>query len=328
MGTFLGLLAALSLFATETSAFGLAPGMLPAALSSPSLTSYPPSLARTGHSAVAPLRMASSSAEAATGRRGFLQLAGAAVPAILTLGGGVSPAVAADSGTPVAGIALKTLQTIAGGSEAELEAFKAPTDLQGADAAIYKVYKYAAEKCPATEDPRASLRGLFQSRVADGVYKWGVDGGIAPKVYDARGDGMTNQGKGGAIKGVSTLLAGYKKKGLLKDFTVDSSKHVEDLWLQAQPTTMTITVTGAAGSGAGKALKAENGLLCSLAASGMQGYFKQVKLFSQFDQSFDGDVETIVVNLKWAGKERQKGTLDRRAADKLNAARAYTEKVE
>lgn len=50
--------------------------------------------------------------------------------------------------------------------------------LSGVDAEIYKAYKYAATKCPATEDPRASLRGLFQSKVADGVLKWAKDGGI------------------------------------------------------------------------------------------------------------------------------------------------------
>jgi hypothetical protein len=34
--------------------------------------------------------------------------------------------------------------------------------------------------------------------------------------YDARGDGLTNGGKGGAVKGVSTLLEGLKKKGLIE----------------------------------------------------------------------------------------------------------------
>lgn len=64
----------------------------------------------------------------------------------------------------------------------------------------------------------------------------------------------------------------------------------------------------------------------SIAASALQGYFKQVKLFSTFEQSFDGDVENLKVTLTWAGKDRQKGTLDRRSKDKMNAARAYTNK--
>jgi hypothetical protein len=49
----------------------------------------------------------------------------------------------------------------------ELESFEAKPSkpLDGYDAEIYKVYKYAAFKVPATEDPRASLRGLFASKV-------------------------------------------------------------------------------------------------------------------------------------------------------------------
>jgi hypothetical protein len=45
-------------------------------------------------------------------------------------------------------------------------------------------------------------------------------------------------------------------------------------------------------------------------------------------QSFNGDTETLKVNLSWAGKERQKTTLNRRANDKLNAARAYNKEDE
>ena len=39
---------------------------------------------------------------------------------------------------------------------------------------------------------------------------------ICEQEYDARGDGLTNGGKGGAVKGVSTLLEGLKKKGLIE----------------------------------------------------------------------------------------------------------------
>uniref|UniRef100_A0A7S1EAD3 Uncharacterized protein n=1 Tax=Hemiselmis andersenii TaxID=464988 RepID=A0A7S1EAD3_HEMAN len=313
---FVALAGALILLSSSASAFSLSPASLPSISSQHSL---PLRRCPAASSAVTPLRM-SSSTDAADNRRGFLQLAGAAAVALVG-----TPAFAADA-TPVPGIVMSVLKVIGGGSADEFASFDAATDLTGVDADIYKAYKYASVKCPATEDPRASLRGLFQSKVGDGVYKWGTENGINPKVYDARGDGMTNQGKGGAIKGVSTLLSGYKKKGLLKDFTVDSSKHNEDLWLQGNPTSLTVTVTGASGVGASKAVK-DLGLLESLAASGLQGYFKQVKLFANFDQTIEGDKETLEISLSWAGKARQKGTLDRRAADKLNAARAYQEKL-
>ena len=39
---------------------------------------------------------------------------------------------------------------------------------------------------------------------------------ICEQEYDARGDGLTNGGKGGAVKGVSTLLEGLNKKGLIE----------------------------------------------------------------------------------------------------------------
>lgn len=48
-----------------------------------------------------------------------------------------------------------------------------------------------------------------------------------------------------------------------------------------------------------------------------------MKLFSTYDQTFDGEVETLKIGLKWAGKDRQGKTLSRRSNDKLNAARAY-----
>merc|ERR1711966_610052 len=170
-----------------------------------------------------------------------------------------------------------------------------------------------------------SLRIFFQSKVADGVFKWAKEGGITAKEYDARGDGLTNGGKGGAVKGVSTLLEGLKKKGLVESFTVDASAHDENKWLQAEPSQITVTVTGAVGAEAAKAFKAEEpDMIMSIAASGIQGYMKTVKLFSSYDQTFDGNTETLKIGLKWAGKDRQSKTLSRRSADKLNAARAYT----
>jgi hypothetical protein len=42
-------------------------------------------------------------------------------------------------------------------------------------------------------------------------------------------------------------------------------------------------------------------------------------------QVASGDGETITLKLAWAGKARQQGTMDRRNADKLNAARGYKE---
>lgn len=45
------------------------------------------------------------------------------------------------------------------------ETFKPAKELQGTELALYKLYRYAAVKTPATEDPRLSLRPLFFSKV-------------------------------------------------------------------------------------------------------------------------------------------------------------------
>jgi len=51
-------------------------------------------------------------------------------------------------------------------------------------------------------------------------------------VYDARGDGLTNVGKGGVLKGSKVLLDGLKKQGLLDDYTLDTSEYDENEWKQ------------------------------------------------------------------------------------------------
>ena len=87
------------------------------------------------------------------------------------------------------------------------------------------------------------MRPLFQSKMSDGLIKYAEANGITPKVYDARGDGLTNTGKGGVLKGSKVLLEGLKKKGLLEDFTLDTSAHDENSWQQGTGTSsISITV--------------------------------------------------------------------------------------
>ena len=126
------------------------------------------------------------------------------------------------------------LQAIAGGSDKEFKrlAEDYESDLSGVELALYQAYMYAAEKVPQTEDPRASLRGLFESKMGDGLIKFSESNGVQPKVYDARGDGLTNVGKGGVIKGCKVLLDGWKEKGLIQDYTLDTSAHDENAWKQ------------------------------------------------------------------------------------------------
>lgn len=79
--------------------------------------------------------------------------------------------------------------------------------------------------------------------MSDGLFKYAEANGITPKVYDARGDGLTNTGKGGVLKGSKVLLEGLKKKGLLEDFTLDTSAHDENSWQQGTGTSsISITV--------------------------------------------------------------------------------------
>jgi hypothetical protein len=81
-----------------------------------------PALAPARLNGAAVCYMQASAPASSSSRRGFLRLATAAVPAIL---GAKAPASAAAAETPVPGIVSKVLQTIAGGTQAELDAFQA-----------------------------------------------------------------------------------------------------------------------------------------------------------------------------------------------------------
>lgn len=98
------LLVALVASAGTASAFTTAPALAPA---------------RANGAAVC--YMQASGPASSSSRRGFLRLATAAVPALL---GANAPARAAEE-TPVPGIVAKVLQQIAGGTQAELDAFVA-----------------------------------------------------------------------------------------------------------------------------------------------------------------------------------------------------------
>ena len=125
-------------------------------------------------------------------------------------------------------------QAIAGGSDKEfkskLEEYE--SDLSGVELKLYQAYLYGAEKIPETADPRASLRPLFETKMSDSLIKFAQSNGVQPKVYDARGDGLTNTGKGGVLKGCKVLLDGWKKMGLMQDYTLDTSAHDENAWQQ------------------------------------------------------------------------------------------------
>ena len=125
-------------------------------------------------------------------------------------------------------------QAIAGGSDKEFKSLKEgyESDLSGVELELYQAYLYGAEKIPQTEDPRASLRPLFESKMSDNLIKFAQSNGISPKVYDARGDGLTNTGKGGVLKGCRVLLDGWKSKGFIQDYTLDTSCHDENAWQQ------------------------------------------------------------------------------------------------
>lgn len=240
------------------------------------------------------------------------------------------PAFAGDDALKkIEDIPLTVLQTIAGGSVKEFtemkETFKPAKELQGTELALYKLYRYAAVKTPATEDPRLSLRPLFFSKSGDALFQL-VAESAKPKVYDARGDGLTNQGKGGVIKGTRVMLETLKSKGVIGDFSVDSSAHNELSWAQANPSSVTVTVKAPLGAAANKALEEERvGLALSLVAQALSGYYKQCKIQTTPDITTTADGESIKLNIAWAGKARQKNTMDRRNADKLNAARGYKE---
>lgn len=81
-----------------------------------------PALAPARANGAAVCYMQASVPASSSSRRGFLRLATAAVPALL---GAKAPASAAAAETPVPEIVSKVLKTIAGGTQAELDAFQA-----------------------------------------------------------------------------------------------------------------------------------------------------------------------------------------------------------
>lgn len=267
-------------------------------------------------------------------RRRFLQLAAAAAVSQIPLPKFIRPAFAEalkqDASASLLAIPLDVTAAIAGGSPNEFEGlrggFSQGKGLSDFEQSIYEAYAYAAKKAPATEDPRQSLRGLFASRVSDATFQFAKKAGANPKIYDARGDGLTNGGKGGVIKGLRGLLDTLKGQGALADFTLDSSAHDEVKWQQGNPSSLTLTIKAPAGLAAARRLAEDGvGLQLSLAGSAAQGYLKQCKVTSAVGQALADDSEVLTLKLNWAGKARQQGTLDRRSADKLNAARAYRE---
>ena len=175
------------------------------------------------------------------------------------------------------------------------------------------------------DDPRQSLRGLFISKSADSLFQY-VTETAKVKIYDARGDGLTNQGKGGVIKGTKTVLETLKNKGLIGEYSFDSSAHKDLEWAQANPSSLTVTVKAPAGLAANKQMQEDKvGLSFSLVAQTLQGYYKQCKIAATPEIVSTAEGETITMKIAWAGKARQKGTMERRNADKLNAARGYKE---
>lgn len=188
---------------------------------------------------------------------------------------------------------------------------------------------YGADKIPATEDPRASLRPLFQSKMSDGLIKFAEANGITPKVYDARGDGLTNVGKGGVLKGSKVLLDGFKKKGLLEDFTLDTSAHDENAWQQGTATSsISVVVKKPVGIAAKAALdEYEDPIELSLVGNALSGYMRQCKVVSDFKVEPVKDGEKISFKLSWAGKARLAKDIERRANDKFNTARAFKKEV-
>jgi len=264
-------------------------------------------------------------------RRSFLAAAsslalGLALPA--TAG---AATVNGDFGTKVIGATLSVVNAVAGGSAKEFAAMQAAGELApgaalaGFDLSLYEAVKYAAVKAPATKDPRAGLRLSIPSKVADNLYKVAVDSGINPKVYDARGDGLSNAGKGGVVKGMKGLLDGLAKKGLLDDATVDAAGYDEAKWQQANPATLKVSIKNPAGAAARTQLEADQvGLDCDVISSIIVGYLKACKVVAVPEKAVTAEGVTITLKVSWAGRSRQKATMERRANDKLNAARQFT----
>lgn len=266
------------------------------------------------------------------GRRAMIEFASKVTVAPLILGA-ANPRVAAaeslgkDTADALGAIPLGVVKAIAGGSDKEFKSLQGnyESDLSGVELALFQAYMYGADKIPETEDPRASLRPLFQSKMSDGLIKFAEANSISPKVYDARGDGLTNQGKGGVIKGSKVLLEGWKKKGLVEDFTIDTSAHDENAWQQGTSTSsISIVVKKPIGLAANSALDEYDApLQLSLVGNLVSGYLRQCKVIPDFKVAKTKDGEKIDFTLSWAGKSRLKKDIERRANDKFNTARAY-----
>ena len=156
--------------------------------------------------------------------------------------------------------------------------------------------KYAAIKAPVTEDPRAGLRGVIGLRIGDALYKLATDNGISPKLYDARGDGLSNGGKGGVIKGIKTLCDGLAKKGLLDQVTVDTTGYDEAKWQQANPMSLSVVLKNPAGAAAASQLEKDQvGLEIDIVSAVIAGYLKACKApplsrsANRFNFSFESD---------------------------------------
>jgi len=219
------------------------------------------------------------------------------------------------------------LQAIGGGSDKEFKANQEnyESDLTGLELSLYKAYMYAAEKVPETEDPRLSLRPLFQSKMSDNLIKFAEANGVSPKVYDARGDGLTNVGKGGVIKGSKVLLDGLKKIGMLEDYALDTSAHDENKWQQGTSSSViSLIVKKPVGMAAGRALAEEDSALeLSLVGNALAGYLRQCKVVPEFTVEPQKDGDKINFTLTWAGKARLASSIERRSKDKFNTARAF-----
>ncbi|EKX36395.1 hypothetical protein GUITHDRAFT_145764 [Guillardia theta CCMP2712] len=262
-------------------------------------------------------------------RRQVLQGIGASVLSwALTSAAPSFAAVKDDVTEKVEKIPLEVLAAMAGGSAKEYEevkgSFTPQQPLEGIELELFRLYKYATTKMDGSGDPRTSLRTVFLSKVGDSLFKYAEDNGIKPKVYDARGDGLTNGGKGGVLKGLRVLMEGLKKQGLIEDFNIDTSTHEEIQWQQANPSSITLTTKKPVGLAAATAMQAEKDRLSiSLPLAFVTGYLKQCKVIATAEEVLSGDEEKLTLNLNWAGKARLASSVERRVNDKFNAARSY-----
>jgi len=263
------------------------------------------------------------------GRRQVVQGIGASVLSwALAPAAPSSAAVKSDVAEKIEKIPLDVLASVAGGSVNEYnkvkETLTPKQPLEGVELELFRLYKYGTTKMDGSADPRTSLRSVFLSKVGDSLFKYAEDNGIKPKVYDARGDGLTNGGKGGVLKGLRVLMEGLKKLGLIEDFTLDTSSHEEIKWQQANPSSITLTTKKPVGLAAAAAMQEEaDKLSISLPLAFVTGYLKQCKVIVTADEALSGEEEKLTLNLNWAGKARLANSVERRVNDKFNAARSY-----